>query len=114
MIRGFLNRTSTGQWILSPEPHLKSCCIGSSQKKAFQIVLDGKLEKVVHHQAYSVRGILQKNRQESSFHYTLQQVQIIDPPFHGFSKWILGFLFLLLLGIALFFVKNRKIHEKLS
>lgn len=57
IIRGFLYSGTDGRWILSPEPNLRSCCVGASQKVSQHIFLGdsfiGKEEK----QPISVQGI---------------------------------------------------------
>lgn len=40
-IRGFLYRQDNGDFYLSPEPNLKSCCVGSVAKKSSQIRVEG-------------------------------------------------------------------------
>jgi hypothetical protein len=39
-IRGFLYSTSDGFWILSPEPTIKSCCLGTVEKAHQQIAIE--------------------------------------------------------------------------
>lgn len=43
-IRGFLFASSSGEWVLSAEPNLKSCCVGSKEKANRQIVIRGGIE----------------------------------------------------------------------
>lgn len=39
-ISGFLYQSPTNEWILSALPNLKSCCVGSHQKKKEQIYIE--------------------------------------------------------------------------
>lgn len=58
-LKGFLFPTSDGGWILSSEPGLKSCCVGSIHKQASQITLLGDFSGCSRHKPTEVRGILQ-------------------------------------------------------
>lgn len=56
MIRGFLYKNADGLFILSSEPHLKSCCVGSTEKISQQIFLPNGTEIINSDNAVSVVG----------------------------------------------------------
>lgn len=55
-IRGFLYSVQEGKWVLAAEPNLKSCCIGSSNKIAQQLIVSGEFPKVSGYSATYVQG----------------------------------------------------------
>lgn len=55
-IKGFIYQSSDHQWILAAEPNLKTCCIGTSNKIARQILLSGNIENPPINQAVTVKG----------------------------------------------------------
>lgn len=57
-IRGFLYSNANNEWILSPEPHLKTCCIGSKEKAAQQIFLEGSFDQKWINHAMEFEGLL--------------------------------------------------------
>ena len=65
-IRGFLYQSREGQWILAPEPNLKSCCIGSSHQAAKQIILSGNYNKKKINEVIAVEGSL--TREDSRYY----------------------------------------------
>lgn len=44
-MRGFLYQDKEKRWLLSAEPNLKSCCLGTSAKIATQVVVLGEIQE---------------------------------------------------------------------
>lgn len=78
-IKGFLSHDQN-QWLLSPEPHLKSCCMGIKEKAYQQIYLDFNFNENWQNQLVEVRGILQKN---SLGHFVLRSTSFIEQKNQG-------------------------------
>lgn len=57
-IRGFLYQTKQGAWVLSKEPNLPSCCVGSEKKIEQQIVLEGDFSQIPSYKALTFKGEL--------------------------------------------------------
>jgi len=55
-IRGFIYQTDEGCWILSSEPNLRTCCVGSQKKVTQQIVINGELGNPSSSSALTVHG----------------------------------------------------------
>jgi hypothetical protein len=55
-IRGFLYQSLDSKWILSSEPNLKSCCVGSSKKIAHQIAISGNIPQGILARSVTVIG----------------------------------------------------------
>lgn len=55
-IRGFLYQAPDQQWMIASEPNLKSCCIGSSNKIAHQILLSGNIPTLDFSHAVTIQG----------------------------------------------------------
>ena len=73
VVRGFLFQTSTGSWILSEKPDVKSCCAGSPAKAIQQIFLDGSYNKSDINKAVTMQGNflidIQKDEQNKTTQY---------------------------------------------
>ena len=99
-LKGFLNQNHERQWVLSSEPHLKSCCLG----KRPQIMLEGDFIQFSRDIPLQVKGIFHST--EKGFILSeVYPIQKIDFPF-----WSV----LIFLGICLlvFFFKARKLETK--
>jgi hypothetical protein len=73
-IKGFLY-LAEDQWILSPEPNLRTCCVGVQHKKDSQIVLEGEFA-LNPYQVVHVEGIFFLNRVTGN--YQLLQAHLKD------------------------------------
>lgn len=77
-IRGFAYRTSDDQWILSSDPHLKSCCIGIPAKAAEQVTVRGDFPALPTAQAIVIEGVLTTNPPDGSGLYSMSNARIIE------------------------------------
>lgn len=55
-IRGFLYQKENGCWVLAPEPNLKSCCVGSKENVAQQLIIEGEIADASPSRSISLRG----------------------------------------------------------
>jgi hypothetical protein len=56
-IKGFLYQNAKGKWLLSPEPKLKTCCIGGKKKLLSQIYLDASFDSSLVNQVVTAEGV---------------------------------------------------------
>lgn len=71
-IRGFLYRDLDNRLVLASEPNLKSCCVGSMQKIAQQVIVEGEFPEPP----------------SSSKAATLQGTFIVDPQWNANGKLV--------------------------
>lgn len=88
VIKGFLYKESGGHWILSSEPNLKSCCIGSQQKINSQIAIFGDLPLTAPTRAISLQGNLQIASPSSNYFYSLSQASVVIQPSANGHYWM--------------------------
>ncbi|MDR3624840.1 MAG: hypothetical protein P4L16_06860 [Chlamydiales bacterium] len=102
-LQGFLYKTKEGVWILSPLPHLKSCCVGASERSLEQVILDGEFSEELLHREVCLQGFLMT---ESNTKKLLHAELIQDKKTH--IPW-----YTLIFGgiIVLFFVVKRLIPK---
>ena len=106
-ITGFLYTTPDSRTILSPEPNLKSCCVGSSTKRSRQILLDGGGTAFEQSdRAVTVEGVLEK-RAEGDFPYRLNGARLVNGDRAGTPALIAGALFLLISGTTGYLALTR-------
>lgn len=96
-LKGYLFQAVDGEWILSAESDLKACCVGSADKQASQIRLQGEFSLRPTHKPLEVRGIL--HREEGR--YFLAEAQSV--PADSFPLWT----FCVLLISVVYFVIRR-------
>jgi hypothetical protein len=57
-LKGFLYRLPSGEWILSSEPGLKSCCLGHPSKLRSQVFLTGDFSPYTSNTLLNVQGTM--------------------------------------------------------
>ena len=105
-VRGFLYQTSEGQWILSTEPNLKTCCVGSKQKAHKQIALEKSFEGIKADHVIALKGKF--NIQDEAHPFLLTNVLIEKIPEYNPPWFWLTAGVLLLFIIILFVLKKFK------
>lgn len=100
-IRGFLYPLNEDKWILSSEPNLKSCCIGSKAKSQQQLIVKGKFENVSD-SVVTLEGIFKEGTP-----YILEEAVAIQ---HS-SIWILSAIVILIGCCLAIYLKNRFAHS---
>lgn len=76
-LKGFAYQTAAGQWILSPHPGLRSCCVGSAEKAGEQVILSGAFGPLPKGQVITVEGRLSVNPGQERGRYTLEDTTIV-------------------------------------
>lgn len=71
-LKGFLFHAHDGLWVLSDDPHLRSCCIGKGNKP--QILLEGDFTGYSTKIPLQLKGIFHSNAQG----YSLSEVNAIQ------------------------------------
>jgi hypothetical protein len=94
-LKGFLYQTAEGSWILSANPHLKSCCIGCSEKQHSQIYLSDEYSSFNKNRPLYVQGYVHKNSCGICYLEVTNVMQKV-----GFPLWTAGTLLLALLLCA--------------
>lgn len=85
-IRGFLYLADDA-WILASEPNLKSCCVGASNKRGLQLVVQGSLPKESATTALLVQGNFKITPGSLQSFYTLEQAFIVEEPLSFSLFW---------------------------
>ncbi|MFA6916059.1 MAG: hypothetical protein WC222_06660 [Parachlamydiales bacterium] len=98
-VRGFPYATEQGEWILSDEPNLRSCCVGKGPKAAKQIVLQENAKQFTTFQVIEVEGLLA----ERDNRLVLQDWNTVNPK--GAIAW--GFYALLMLSVLAGFLGRK-------
>lgn len=96
VLRGFVYQAKNGDWILSPEPNLRSCCVGAAHKNDQQIVLQGDFSKSPSHQVINVKGQLSTLNSGQ-----IQKIVMQNPSVYT-EETSFFYTILILFGIAIF------------
>lgn len=110
-IKGFLYELPEGGSILSAEPNLKSCCVGSKKKNDTQIFIKNIISKIQGHTAVVMQGDLHvsptygKDGEWIALYY-LDNAKIVET--NNFSLSILFYGLIAILGILFFWSIIRK------
>lgn len=99
-VRGFLYRANDGRWILSDQPGLKSCCVGSASKIQSQVVVDGPLEFEGSARPVVLKGTLSVHPQGTHLSHPI----LVEESANWGMSWVLLFAF----GIGVFYFFWRK------
>ena len=104
-LRGFLYATDDAQLILSSEPALKSCCVGSTAKRERQVYVFGAIEAPLHKgSVVDMQGtfVVEKIKGQEGRRYRLENASFIerDNP-SRLWVWILGALAAFSLGVVI-------------
>lgn len=78
-IKGFLYTNLKKEWVLSAEPHLKTCCVGSKGKVEQQIFLDGIFNDKMINRIIEMEGIFKFDPLEKEGHrYFLSEITMLN------------------------------------
>lgn len=102
-IRGFLYSTDDGKAILAPQPNLRSCCVGSSQKAHEQIALLDLQKIPVTMQAVDVQGTFHFDSESNL--KSLSHVKLVDHSRGGYHLTIMAVVATLL--FTFFLIRRR-------
>jgi len=113
-IRGFLYATQDGRWILSSEPNLKTCCVGSAHKAKDQIFLDSTFKDIPSSGVVQVQGLLMvvpqwDDKQTLLRLYQLKNARTLEEKERnqGFLFGVIGMAFLGILGLLWVFTGKK-------
>jgi hypothetical protein len=115
-LRGFIYHSSDGRWILSSQPDLKTCCVGSPSKALSQVIVEGNSQFGATDRVIALRGTLQirpeyddDNALKALFYLT--NAEIAAPP-DDTSTFPLVLIFGIVCAIAVFLVSLRLIRKQ--
>lgn len=94
VIRGFLYPSQDGNWVLSSEPNLKTCCVGSAVKAKSQILVETNVGELSKEKVVSLHGIFFVDSRVDDEGNTLQYLHLknaslIDTPQGSFTAILL-------------------------
>lgn len=94
-IRGFAYQTSNREWVLSSDPCLKSCCIGSHSKTHEQVRLSGDFHDLPKGQAIIMEGNLQTSRTNKHTLHIMTHAHQAPTPSFPWMSMAAGSIFLI-------------------
>lgn len=98
-VRGFLYKTSQGEWILAKQPDLKSCCCGSEGRRGEQLIVMG-WEGVPPSGAIALQGELEWREGR----YLLKKAHLSPT---GGRSWIIYVAAALMGGYVILLIRRR-------
>lgn len=117
LLKGFLFKTKDGQWILSKQPDLKSCCAGSPKKVGKQIYLDYSFPQESLNSLVDLQGTftidIKKDLQGNTVQvYHLRDVKVLSTPKRLSPLSILAICSFTVLAISFAIRKKRLVNER--
>lgn len=114
-LRGFLYKSTDGRWVLSDQPDLKTCCVGTSNHLLKQVTLLGTFDAPSPSSVVSVKGIFSvepkyDNRGELISLLYLKDSQLVQEPSPA-AAFSLTFMVGSLLAMGLFVVSVRMMRR---
>ncbi len=116
-VRGFLYPDKEGGWILSDEPNLKSCCVGSASKVMRQVYLDGDIAYNNPGVVATVSGDLSIDPRYSSSgdltqYYTLKNTTVVPDAAAGLDMgWGIVFAAVAAILALILYFRSRTIGD---
>lgn len=115
-LRGFLYRTADDRWILSSQPDLKTCCVGSPSKMLSQIIVESDANLESAEKVIALRGTFQIRPHHDKegtllalFYLTQAEIAAPDADNHTLPKALIAGI---LCAIALFAFSLRLIRKQ--
>ena len=114
-VRGFCYQTPEYEWILSTQPDLKTCCIGTPKGVRREIFLEFPSETLLN--SLNVQGAGQVVQVMGTFHikpeyndrgelaklYVLSHPRLVELPRRNWTPWVATTLILLVVALGLHF-----------
>lgn len=93
IIKGFLYKNKSGAWLLSPEPSLKTCCVGGKKKIMSQLYLDKEFDDGLINQVVTLEGTFHIKQEENSEGelvklFSLEHVRVHDSGSTSFLPYL--------------------------
>lgn len=112
-IRGFLYQGPEGQWIISSEPNLRTCCVRAAGKVAQQIILSGNFIGGTQQHAVTLQGrfiVEPEWNTDGSLKqlYRLEQAVILSEPPFSWSNIMIVLVVLCSCFVVYLWVLRRK------
>ncbi|MCH1429174.1 MAG: hypothetical protein GWP59_04160 [Chlamydiales bacterium] len=114
ILKGFLYKNKAGAWLLSPEPSLKTCCVGGKKKVMSQLYLDKEFDDDLINQVVTLEGVFHINQEEDSEGgltklFSLEHVRVHNSESKSFLPYLVVAVGMLL--VLWFLSAKKKIAE---
>lgn len=93
--RGFLYPLDGDNWVLSSQPNLKSCCVGSKAKQKEQVIVTGNIVGSPQ-SAVNMKGFFKVGEE----HFRLEKASIVERE-RSSMPWVLGAMAMLVIIVLL-------------
>lgn len=71
-VRGYIHQNQVGEWFLSADPGIETCCVGKKERRRREIFLVNGFSGEKSHKPVLVKGWLMLDKNEKHF-YTLEE-----------------------------------------